>query len=368
MNTEIDTARSPVTVDVVSPNSKTGIGFCPNEILCEIFELYQAEYLIDARDGVADAFGWWAILHVCSGWRRVIIDNPAFWQEIWATWSPKIVELYETRSRNQPLRILRFRKSKYRYDIEGDITARLLATNISRIHTAHIEWTTDDHTHYWESLSQFMERAVGDALFPQLTQLRLVSSPSHGSVVRLKRLNAPILKSLMLNRVILNPTVFPSLAHVTTLQSEESELVAADVIDLLGACPRLESCNIRFEHNEELYDDLPVLRPDLDALSPGDLRPRVRVPLSAMQNLALDGLHWTCMAKVLNHFDIPRTSKIKLVPLFIIPDDKSWDALSAVVAPRISLYDSIKVSTPTRRVTLYNSSNSGSLSFESEYQ
>lgn len=65
MNTESDTDRSSLAVDVVSPSIKTGIESCPNEILCEIFELYQAESLIDARDGVANAFGWWSILLVC---------------------------------------------------------------------------------------------------------------------------------------------------------------------------------------------------------------------------------------------------------------------------------------------------------------
>lgn len=327
------------------------------------------EYTACVRDAIITRYQILRTTSRCSRWCRVISNNPVFWQEIWTTWPPKIVELYETRSKNQPLRILKFRNSQCRHDNEGSTTARLLALNKSRIHTAHIEWTPYVHNE-WMDLSRFMEWAVGDDLLPQLTQLHLNSS--FDAVVRLQRLNAPILKSLMLTRVVLDPPVLPSLAHVTTLRSEDAELVAEDVIGLLGACPRLEFCNIRFEHNEDLYHDLPVLRPDLDALSPtlSGLRPRERVPLSALQDLTLDGLHWKCMAKVLDHFDIPRTSKIRLVPLLILPDDKSWDALSAVVAPRIrvSLYDSIEVCTSTRIITLYNSSNPGSLTFEIEDQ
>ncbi|KZS96654.1 hypothetical protein SISNIDRAFT_450364, partial [Sistotremastrum niveocremeum HHB9708] len=338
----------------VAYSIKTGIESCPNEILCEILELYQAESLTDARDGMADAFDW------CSKWRRVIVNNPVFWQEIWTTWPPKIVELYETRSKNGPLRLFKFRDSKYHYDIEGNTTARLLALHRERIHTFYVEWRTYAHTG-WEDLSKFMERAVGDNLFPRLTQLHLVSS--YESVVRLKRLNAPMLRSIVLIGVILNPSTFPSLAHLTTLHSEHSKLTAEDLIALLEACPRIESCGIKFAHVNDPYRD-PDSPTDSDPDPRSVLLPRVRISLGALQDLTIDGMHWSCMAKVLNHFDIPSAAKTELVPLIRAGEDKPSETLSAVVPSRDSLYNSIEVSSPTREITFYNSSTPGSFTFK----
>ncbi|KZS96653.1 hypothetical protein SISNIDRAFT_450363 [Sistotremastrum niveocremeum HHB9708] len=332
---------------------KTDIESLPNETLCELFKFHYDQSIASFRSELIDFNGleWWNLMFVSSRWREIIIDTPYFWQEIWTHWHPEIIALCETRSKGHPLTIRRLDRDALhhllRRDSRGTATAGLLPAHISRLQSLHMEWIVPP-VEPRQNLNQFVSRIMGDAIvFPELTQV-LLGSYEH-RFRPLMEVNAPKLKFLTMQGILLNPTSYPSLANVTFLRIHDHDLSDHRIIPIVEACPRLEFCDIRSD-----YRDGVMLRiPD------PDIEPPPQVPLSALQDLQISGCPGMLVGMILDHFEIPATANIRLV----IPPEHPSDSPRQILTPRVSFYDNLHILSG-HTFTLSRSTERGSLSLK----
>ncbi|KZS96666.1 hypothetical protein SISNIDRAFT_282398 [Sistotremastrum niveocremeum HHB9708] len=360
---ETDTSCSPAVIESIPmmPKFRTDIASLPIEMLLHILKLYYLYFWDDPPNGTVKDLQWWLILNVCSTWRQLVLDTPFFWQKIWSHWHPEIVNLLEMRSKPYSLTIRRSPLGgpgfgDQNYDVEGNATARLLTTHMDRIRSLDIEWLetlwlADVNTH--EKMYNLISRCVADAAFPKLTEVFL-GSCTYYRAKRSMKLNAPKLKFLILQELVLDSTSYPYLANLTSLRLRTANLTAEDIIPLVEACPRLEYCNIRTEQ-KTTHHVLPEPQP----------LPTHRVPLRALEYLNISGLQWLSLARTLDHLEICPTANINLkLPPAERHGDHPQDVFRETITPFIPSYDSLEIS--GHAIMLRNSARPGSLAFNSD--
>ncbi|KZS96660.1 hypothetical protein SISNIDRAFT_463433 [Sistotremastrum niveocremeum HHB9708] len=334
------------------PSIRTDIASLPTEILLHIFKLYYRDFWDEFPKGTVKDLQWWLILGVCSRWRQIVIGTPYFWQKLWTHWHPEIINLFEIRSKSYPLTIQRSALGGLlfdypNYDSKGAAAARLLKAHTSRIRTLELEWM-DYGVDTRDSIYEFTRRSVADVTFPEVTQVFL-SSCNHRRTTRSMKLNTPRLKVLILHELVLNSTSYPNLANLTYLRLKTCSLAAEDIVPLLEACPRLEYCDIRTG-----YAETPHIPPEPRLLS------TYRVPMRVLEDLNISGLPWMFLARTLDRLEICPTANMKLqISLEGMPENHPRDALSRIVSPLISSYNSLEIS--RYAVTLKRSTKRGSL-------
>ncbi|KZS91406.1 hypothetical protein SISNIDRAFT_467660 [Sistotremastrum niveocremeum HHB9708] len=360
---EFETASSPFNpehenMDIMSrriQNINTKIGKLADETLSEIFgiaiDLYRSESFFDAQ------FGWRLLLAICSRWRTILIDTASFWSTIWLDWSPELVQLFATRSRQHLLNILTHSAISPK-DVRGTNAAKLIGSNTSRIRSLKVLWQgyyTEPPFDGFVGIRPLLEDGYypGEqtSFYPHLNQATFVLRNSPDIIIETIEIQAPDLTHLHLENVLFSTGSWTFLNQLTDLHLKfELCLSSQDVVYILARIPQLKSCIIK-----TVYDGSPSSI--FSTLSPG------RIVMASLECFEINHLDWPSVRDVMSHLSIPATTSIKLVMTWLMevgPADTRV-VLAPVIAPRIQLYDTLELNDRIDRLLLKSTDRPGYL-------
>ncbi|KZT34829.1 hypothetical protein SISSUDRAFT_1035983 [Sistotremastrum suecicum HHB10207 ss-3] len=328
-----------------SRNLATGIGKLADETLTEIFGMVIE--MLKLRKSSAFEIEWRFLLFICSRWRTIMIDTASFWSSIWFDWHPSLVQLFASRSRNHALKLHTARGISHE-DSERTNASEVIASNAARITCLKVIWTDCDAgplDSAFADLNEFISQKQ-TASFPRLTDAVFVSYDCIHIDQDFLDVHAPKLQRLRLGGVQLNAESWSALTQLTDLHLDcRGSLENEDILRVLEKVSHLRSCKIITESE---YMEGHIRTPH----SPG------RIDMKSLERLTINHLKWPAVRDIVDHLSIPPMARIELVVRW--EGEFGVDVLFApLIAPRMLLYDTLKVTPKT--ITLTSEDHSGFL-------
>ncbi|KZS91390.1 hypothetical protein SISNIDRAFT_487378 [Sistotremastrum niveocremeum HHB9708] len=308
-------------------NLQIPIHTLPDEILLQILSITVDLIEGEPPSNQLEIFNWRYLTSVCSRWREIMIDTASFWTTICIDWPPSLLNLFDARTKHAPLNIIT-KRAIISESSTGETARRLIITNSSRIrHLSVTCWVpTFDNS---GSVASFMGQEIGDILFPQLTHAKFtdcgrISTLTHRPIFRL---NAPRLRELKLDGVILQPTHLANMIHLTTLTVRDVSLGAREITLALESCPHLEYFEI---------ENYVLPSPSRSSL---DSHP---ISLPRMKQLIIRNVNWDDIISIVQRAKAPSSTHISLGISNGDVGNRSGDfeaKIAGLLRPRLQFYD-----------------------------